>query len=219
MTEEQKDSKAEMKAARITFRPVAVTIDTAMMKELIDPDQLMVALYDLAYAALWHLQHEMERGAPGVNWKTPALGLKYVVPWPEEQKTGPDQEEAHRVITAAEAQAVADRFFWGLPETLEPGVMAGLTGGVAILTVEGDAGPKPLFRSRDGAVKEADAVPKGEQTPYLNGFVLPGLTFAGKDESDRPFTGGLHFQILPGLFISGSELSIYFKISIFDRFS
>ena len=195
MTEDREDSKTERKAARITFGTVTAALDTAL-KALPDPDQLMVALCDLAYAALWHLQHEMERGAPGVNWKTPALGLKYVVPWPEEDKAGPDQEEAHRVITAAEAQAVADSFFKRLSEALDRAIMNGLTGGgKAVLIVGGDAGP--LFRLRDGSVKEVHAVPEGERTQYMTGFALPGLSFVGKDESDIPFAGELRSQICP----------------------
>jgi hypothetical protein len=164
------------------------------LKGLTDPDHLWLALCDLVYAGIWNLQHEIEDGAPGINWKNPAIALEYAVPW-EDDKAGPDQEG--RVLTAEEAQALADRFFKALPDAFDRGIMAGLTDGVAVMTVEGEAGPKPLFHFPDGTVKEADAIPEDKRAQYLTGFVLPGVGFAGKDERDCPFAGELHFQILP----------------------
>lgn len=198
MPEEMKDSKPEQgTAGKITFGTVSDVLMEAL-KGLTDPDHMMLALCDLVYAGIWNLQHEIEDGAPGVNWKNPAIALEYAVPWAEDDKAGPDQEG--RVLTAEEAQALADRFFKALPDAFDRGIMAGLTDGVAVMTVEGEAGPKPLIVSPPDKAAEYNALPEDERDEYaagfLGGFTLP-CSFKGKDERACPFAGELHFQILP----------------------
>ena len=189
MPEELKNSTPEEgDAGKITFGAVS--------------DVLMAALI---YEGVWNLQHEIEDKAPGVNWKNPAIALEYAVPWPEEDEgLTPDQVEKARAIpiTAEEAQAITDRVFKNLPDAFDQGLMEGLTGGVAVMTVEGEEGPKPQVLFPQDKTAEYEAVPVDKRDEYaarfLDGFTLtPAPSFTGKDEKGNPYAGKLGFQILP----------------------